>query len=69
VNHTQEHVDPIGVETPPTFGVWWVAMAATIRPPRLLQIRLDACCFRLTDVNMLFVEILKEMTRHSKTLA
>jgi hypothetical protein len=69
LNQTQEHVDAIGVETPPTFVVWWVAMAATIRPPCLVQIRLDACCFRLADVNMLFVEILKEMTRHSNTLA
>jgi hypothetical protein len=69
LNQTQEHVDAIGVETPPTFVVWWVATAAMIRPPCLLQIRLDACCFRLADVNTLFVEILKEMTRHSNTLA
>ena len=35
LNQAQKHVDAIGVETPPTFVIWWMAMAATIHPPCL----------------------------------
>jgi hypothetical protein len=62
-------MDAIGMQTPPSFVIWWMAMAVTIPPPCLLQIRLDACCPRLADVNMLLVEIVQEMARHSNTLA
>jgi len=61
-------VDAIGVETPPTFVIWWMAMAATIPPPRLLQIILDACGLRRADVNLLPIETTQEMARHSDTL-
>jgi hypothetical protein len=32
LNQAQKHVDAIGVETPPTFVVWWMAVAATVPP-------------------------------------
>jgi hypothetical protein len=33
LNQAQKHMDAAGVETPPTFVVWWMAVAATIPPP------------------------------------
>ena len=45
-----------------------MAMAATIHPPRLLQILLDVCRLCHANVDMLLVETAQEMARHSDTL-
>src|ERR1035437_11074413 len=68
LNQAQEHVDAIGVETLPTFVIWWMAMAATIHPPCLSLIPLDACRLCRADVYMLLVETAQEMARHCETL-
>ena len=36
LSQAQKHVDAVAMETPPTFAVWCMAMAATIYPPRPL---------------------------------
>jgi hypothetical protein len=68
LNQAQEHVDAIGVETLPTSVIWRMAMAAAIHPSCLLQILLDACRLRRADVNLLLIETMQEMARHSDTL-
>jgi hypothetical protein len=61
-------VDAIGVETPPTFVIWWMAMAATIQPPCLLYIPLDVRWLYRVDVQILLAEIAQEMAGHGETL-
>jgi hypothetical protein len=68
LNQAQKHVDTIGVETPPTFVIWRMAMAAAINPSCLLQILLDACRLRRADLNMLLVETAQKTASHSDTL-
>jgi hypothetical protein len=62
-------VDAIGVKAPPTYVIWWMVMAATIRSACLSQILLNVRRLCRAHVYMLPVETAQEMARHSDTLA
>jgi len=68
LNQAQKHADSVGVQTLPTFVVRWMAVASTISPPCLLQIALDACSSRRSDIYALLVEMTQEIARRRYAL-